>query len=221
MKKILAGIAVLAFVAAAQAELLNTWTFSAGKQASNTPNGEANNIGQVKFGNLTLDNLTAGATGAVSGNPTFSSYGWTTGSAVNFTLDVNPDYEIAGASVKLQGINAVNGGPTPLQWKLNGTDVGDAWTVSSGTAVISDAKTASFGDIAAGNYVVALTYSGTGRIGSSTATASSTANVRMFNNLEFYGDVKDAGQTSVPEPATMSLLGLGALAMVIRRKLRK
>ncbi|MBP5787112.1 MAG: PEP-CTERM sorting domain-containing protein [Kiritimatiellae bacterium] len=27
--------------------------------------------------------------------------------------------------------------------------------------------------------------------------------------------------TSVPEPATMSLLGLGALAMVIRRKLRK
>ena len=30
-----------------------------------------------------------------------------------------------------------------------------------------------------------------------------------------------AGSTSVPEPATMSLLGLGALAMVLRRKLRK
>ena len=29
------------------------------------------------------------------------------------------------------------------------------------------------------------------------------------------------GQTNVPEPATMSLLGLGALAMVIRRKLSK
>lgn len=29
------------------------------------------------------------------------------------------------------------------------------------------------------------------------------------------------GTTEVPEPATMSLLGLGALAMVIRRKLRK
>ena len=29
------------------------------------------------------------------------------------------------------------------------------------------------------------------------------------------------GSTSVPEPATMSLLGLGALAMVLRRKLRK
>ena len=29
------------------------------------------------------------------------------------------------------------------------------------------------------------------------------------------------GQPTIPEPATMSLLGLGALAMVIRRKLRK
>lgn len=29
------------------------------------------------------------------------------------------------------------------------------------------------------------------------------------------------GSSSVPEPATMSLLGLGALAMVLRRKLRK
>lgn len=29
------------------------------------------------------------------------------------------------------------------------------------------------------------------------------------------------GSTSVPEPATMSLLGLGALAMALRRKLRK
>ena len=32
---------------------------------------------------------------------------------------------------------------------------------------------------------------------------------------------KIADPTSVPEPATMSLLGLGALAMVLRRKLRK
>lgn len=33
--------------------------------------------------------------------------------------------------------------------------------------------------------------------------------------------IPTAPQPSVPEPATMSLLGLGALAMVLRRKLRK
>ena len=44
-------------------------------------------------------------------------------------------------------------------------------------------------------------------------------------NFDMEGDVaisKELGKVvQVPEPATMSLLGLGALAMVIRRKLRK
>jgi hypothetical protein len=37
--------------------------------------------------------------------------------------------------------------------------------------------------------------------------------------LELQGTVKEA--SAVPEPATMSLLGLGALAIALRRKLRK
>ena len=37
-----------------------------------------------------------------------------------------------------------------------------------------------------------------------------------INDLTMNGEV-----TSIPEPATMSLLGLGALAMVLRRKIRK
>ena len=36
-----------------------------------------------------------------------------------------------------------------------------------------------------------------------------------------YGEGPEPPTPTVPEPATMSLLGLGALAMVIRRKLRK
>lgn len=37
----------------------------------------------------------------------------------------------------------------------------------------------------------------------------------------YSADFTVAGQAAVPEPATMSLLGLGALALVLRRKLRK
>ena len=40
--------------------------------------------------------------------------------------------------------------------------------------------------------------------------------INIDNELSHLGTVK-----TVPEPATMSLLGLGALAMVLRRKLRK
>ena len=41
------------------------------------------------------------------------------------------------------------------------------------------------------------------------------------NDSHYHAGFTYSTQAAVPEPATMSLLGLGALAMVIRRKLRK
>jgi hypothetical protein len=46
--------------------------------------------------------------------------------------------------------------------------------------------------------------------------ATSTGGNFRLDNVVLNGTV-----TAIPEPATMSLLGLGALAMVLRRKLSK
>jgi hypothetical protein len=56
-----------------------------------------------------------------------------------------------------------------------------------------------------------------------TASTITTPENVNFNVAREYTKIdKELGKiTQVPEPATMSLLGLGALAMVIRRKLRK
>lgn len=223
MKKILAGMAVLAFVAAAQAELLNTWVLSSGSQLSNqAENGEngthlAANIGKVTFGDLIRPD--AMGQGASSG-AMMAANNWTANNNLSFTVNVDSEYEIANGVLHASSINGVQSAPDKLQWKLNGTAVGDAWTLStaSGSSTHPDV---SF-DTITGNNTIALTYSGTGRINSSTAAATSGANVRLYGPMTFSGDIQAASSpSSVPEPATMSLLGLGALAMVIRRKLRK
>jgi hypothetical protein len=58
----------------------------------------------------------------------------------------------------------------------------------------------------------------------SKATTDTTADNYSAETGKLYGAGGDLTATftaAVPEPATMSLLGLGALAMVLRRKLRK
>lgn len=222
MKKILASIAVLAFVAAAQAELLATWGFGDGtaNAASLSANSFASNAGQVTFSELSRVNGLGTATTKAS---SFTANGWTksgtefsTGEAgLGFTVDVNTGYEIANSVIAVGNLSGGNSGPASFQWKMDGTAVGAAWNSTSAAGSAQSTEATKF-TVGAGDHEFLLVGSDTGNNGNATGA---TGRSDFRTSITFDGDIQAA--TSVPEPATMSLLGLGALAMVIRRKLRK
>lgn len=207
MKKLLIALVVVAIASVAQAELLATWTFANG--TSTVAKADAANIDQVTFGELTRVNL---------GTPTTSNFAannWTAAAnGISLAVTVNAGFEIAGATIGVGGLNGSNTGPDTLQWSLNGSDVGGTWTVAynSGSSVTTPIAV---GTIGAGTNTLFLRSTG-GQIGTPTATPQAGGSARLLNNLTMDGTIQ-----SIPEPATMGLLGLGALALALRRKMSK
>lgn len=210
MKKLLIALAILAIASVAQAELLATWTFANGASTVATEAG-ATNIDQVTFGELTRVNL---GTASTSANQ-FAANNWgVEGNGISLGVTVASGYEITDATIGVGGLNGSNTGPGTLQWSLNGSDVDGTWTVAynSGNSVTTPIQV---GTIGAGTNTLFLRSTG-GQVGTPTATPATAGSARLLTNLTMDGTIQ-----SVPEPATMSLLGLGALAMVLRRKMKK
>ena len=213
MKKLMIALAIVAVASVAQAELLATWTFSGGA-SSMAANSSAANIGQVTFGELTRVNL---GTSSTSANQ-FAANNWTAAAnGISLSVNVASGYEIASATIAVGGLNGSNTGAGTLQWSLGigGTDVGTAWTVAFSSAN-SVAAPVNFGTLS-GNNTLFLRSTG-GQVATPTASPAATGASRLLNSLTMDGTIQS---TAIPEPATMSLLGLGALAMVLRRKMSK
>ena len=210
MKKLLIALVVVAIASVAQAELLATWTFANGASTVATEAGAAN-IDKVTFGELTRVNLVQSSASANQ----FASNNWTAeANGISLAVTVNAGYEIAGATIGVGGLNGSNTGPDTLQWSLNGSDVGGTWTVAynKGSSVTTPIAV---GTIGAGTNTLFLRSTG-GQIGTPTGTPATAGSARLLNNLTMSGTIQP-----IPEPATMGLLGLGALALALRRKMSK
>lgn len=213
MKKLLIALTILAIASVAQAELLATWTFADGASTVATEAG-AVNIDKVTFGELTRVNL--GTSGSAANQ--FASNDWTAAAnGISLAVTVNAGYEIAGATIGVGGLNGSNTGPGTLQWSLNTVDVGTPWTVAFKSSS-SVAGEVAVGTIGSGANTLFLRSTG-GQVGTPTGTPATAGSARLLGTMTMGGDIQSTA--AIPEPATMSLLGLGALAMVLRRKLRK
>ena len=214
MKKTLAVLAVLAVAAAAQADLLASWNLTgktgaewneakpiaANTTGDNIASATLSPVGMTDFG-------TAGNSLRVNGSswggidPTASSY-----ISVSLTADANYTMTVTNINMRVNRANSAASGQA--LWVSGGQAITEPWALINSTSQSPALLSNPSGSSVELRLLATMTATG----GNYGFTGAGTTG----HSLQINGTT-----AAVPEPTTMSLLGLGALAMVLRRKLRK
>ena len=214
MKKTLAVLAVLAVAAAAQAELLATWTITGGAQS---PVDNKTDL-------IVFDDLKTTTLGSTFNGNQWRLNNWAHGGSAQGSLDagflLEDNYTFSLESVT----SALNGGGNPaaanFAWYKGDTAVTDVQSITASRTSAAVTWTGNASGVWTEDGTISLKAANGNNTAGGNASSTSWTSIQT---VDLYGTVTaNPGPTpAVPEPATMSLLGLGALAMALRRKLRK
>lgn len=225
MKKLMIALAIVALASVAQAEVVASWTASGANNFNSMGTVAATTSG---YGFSMIGGSGFNGTSAPAG-ATFSGAGATAGSAdeaygtgeyLYFTW--TNAYTLTLDSVTAR-YSRGSGGATTAQWGI----IDGGWTSIGSAASITMATTpgtsytgitttfSSVSGLKSGQLGVAF-YGGTGTSATDWVRLDSRPSATPMAALSIEGTM-----TPIPEPATMGLLGLGALALALRRKLSK